>query len=357
MTPARNPGLTDPERSARFTTILPLSQLAEVCWQATSIERRAAHGRHGRSRCPTSRVPYGEADLHGAAVHETCLADDCLDLFHEVLMGVGARLERRWGTAPAPRDAVRYAASIVPTLLVDRQRAARVAKGWAAKPARADGMAATVNRELVATAPDTASGEWYVILFRIMRSYANNDGRCSAVWPVDGLAQEKSRHLTAGSATGASTMVCEDIAHVLAIAQGAAGRAWLNQMIWQPLMSGVTPTPVPDDLLAPDGELEDQVLSAWFRDEYLSRRRQGVPVRTSFRAAAAAISGRSVPEPNTELLELLHDLEWADPDEVGRRRSGAHQGWSRSVTSSARTVETRSRASTRSPSTSHRPAV
>ena len=127
MTSVPNPGLTSPGHSARFTTILPLSQLAAVCWQATSMERRAAHGRHGRHRCPTARVPYGEADPAGGAVHETCLTDDCLDLFHEVLMGVGARLERRWGTEPAPSDAVRYAAAIVPGLLVDRQRAARVA--------------------------------------------------------------------------------------------------------------------------------------------------------------------------------------------------------------------------------------
>lgn len=309
MTPARNPGLTDPEQGARFTTILPLSQLAGVCWQATSVERRAAHGRHGRGRCPTSRAPYGEADLRGAAVHESCLADDCFDLFHEVLLGVGARLERRWGTAPAPRDAVRYAASIVPTLLVDRQRAARVAKGWAAKPARADGMAATVNRELVATAPDPASGEWYVSLFRIMRSYANNDGRHSAVWPVDYLAQEKARHLAPGSAAGEPTTVSTDIAHVLAIAQGSAGRDWLNRMIWQPLMSGVTPVPAPDDLLAPDCDLEDHVLSIWFRDEYLSRRREGVPASAAFRAAAATISGRLVPDPDPELLGLLQDLE------------------------------------------------
>jgi|JI10StandDraft_1071094.scaffolds.fasta_scaffold06934_2 hypothetical protein len=311
MTSVPNPGLTSPGHSARFTTILPLSQLAAVCWQATSMERRAAHGRHGRHRCPTARVPYGEADPAGGAVHETCLTDDCLDLFHEVLMGVGARLERRWGTEPAPSDAVRYAASIVPGLLVDRQRAARVAKGWAAKPARADGMAGTVNRELLATAPDEASGEWYVILFRIMRSYANHDGRCSAVWPVDGLAQEKVRFLDAARAAAGLTTVRDDIAHVLAIAQDAAGRAWVSQMIWQPLMSGVAPTTVPDDLLAPDGDLEDQVLSAWFRDEYLTRRRQGLPVKASFRAAAATITDRVVPDPNTDLLGVLHDIDWA----------------------------------------------
>ncbi|MFZ1287117.1 MAG: hypothetical protein WAR57_08795 [Candidatus Phosphoribacter sp.] len=301
------------EIGPQFTTVLPLSHLAVVCWQATSSERRAAHARHGRSICPTSSAPYGEADPHGASVKETCLIDDCLDLFHEVLLGVGARLERRWATAPPPTDAVRYAASIVPTLLVDRQRTARVAKGWAAKPARADGTAASVNRQLLATAPDEPSGQWYVILFRIMRAYANSEGRFSAVWPVDGLTQEKARHLATTSSTGDRTTVLEDIRHVLASAQDAAGRAWVNQIIWQPLVSGVALAPLPDDVLAPGGDLEDQVLTAWFRDEYTTRRRRGLSVRESFRAAASTISGRRTPDPDATLIGLLHDIEAASP--------------------------------------------
>lgn len=313
MSSTRFATLTVAELGPQFTTILPLSHLAAVCWQATSTERRAAHARHGRSICPTSRAPYGEADPHGASVNETCLIDDCLDLFHEVLMGVGTRLDRRWATAPPPTDAVRYAASIVPTVLVDRQRAARVAKGWAAKPARADGTAATVNRQLLATALDEPSGQWYVILFRIMRAYANSDGRFSAVWPVDGLTQEKARYLATISSTRDPTTVLEDIRHVLAIAQEAAGRAWVNQIIWQPLLSGVALAPVPDDVLAPGGDLEDQVLTAWFREEYLSRRRRGLSVRESFRAAAATISGRRVPDPDATLIGLLHDLEATSP--------------------------------------------
>ena len=295
----------------QFTTILPLGQLAAVCWQATSSERRAAHARHGRSICPTRNAPYGEADPHGASVNETCLIDDCLDLFHEVLIGVDARLGRRWATAPPPTDAVRYAASIVPTLLVDRQRAARVAKGWAAKPARADGTAATVNRQLLATAPDVTKGQWYVILFRIMRAYANSDDRFGTAWPVDGLTQEKARYLSTTSSSGDGSCVLEDIRHVLAIAQQAAGRAWVNQIIWQPLVSGVIISSVPDDILVSGGDLEDQVLTAWFRDEYLSRRRRGLSVRDSFRAAAAIISGRRIPDPDATLIGLLHGLEAA----------------------------------------------
>jgi len=248
-------------------------------------------------------------------VNEACLIDDCLDLFHEVLIGVDARLGRRWATSPQPTDAVRYAASIVPTLLVDRQRAARVAKGWAAKPARADGAAATVNRQLLATAPDATMGQWYVILFRIMRAYANSDGRFSAAWPVDGLTQEKARYLSTASSTEDGSCVFEDIRHVLAIAQQAAGRAWVNQIIWQPLVSGAAIASVPDDILAPGGDLEDQVLTAWFRDEYLSRRRRGLSVRDSFRAAAAIISGRRIPDPDATLIGLLHDLEAATPHE------------------------------------------
>ena len=101
----------------------------------------------------------------------------------------------------------------------------------------------------------------------------------------------------------------EDIRHVLAIAQQTAGRAWVNQIIWQPLVSGAAIASVPDDALAPGGDLEDQVLTAWFREEYLSRRRRGLSVRESFRAAAAIISGRTVPDPDATLIGLLHDLE------------------------------------------------
>lgn len=302
------PDSVNPGRSLQFTTVLPLTQLAGLCWQGTAAARRATHASRGRTGCPTPKAPYGETDPWGALVNDACLVDDCLDLYHDVLVDAGNRLERRWATGPPPTDPVRYAASVVPTVLVDRQRAGRVAKGWPAKPTRADGKAGVVNAHLLASAPDGPSGQWYVALFRILRGYASSEGRLRAGWPVAGLTQEKGLYTAHGSAVVAATGVDEDIRHVLGVAQQAVGKAWVHQIIWHPLLSGVAVAEVPDDLLTPGGDLEDQVLTGWFRVEYLALRGRGLSVKESFRAAAGTVGGCRVPDPDPALLNLLEDL-------------------------------------------------
>lgn len=286
-----------------------LAELAQVCWQSTVTVRRSAHLGHGRLRCPTPVAPYTADDPRGERVKDVCRVDECLDIYHDVLVCTSDRLQRRWAVAP-PADPVRYAASIVPTVVVDRQRALRTAMGWPAKPTRADGKAAIVNAHLMATAEDDLSGCWYVVLFRILRAFATRLDRKDTTWPLDGLAREKSKHLAAGCrAAAAETGVSEDLRHVLHMAEQAVGREWVHQMIWHPLIRGVVAMDVPDDLLAPSGELEDQVLSTWFRDDYLNRRAKGVTAVDAFKAAARTVSGREMPAPDQATLCLLQELE------------------------------------------------
>lgn len=292
-----------------FPAGLSLAELAQVCWQGTVIVRRTAHLAHGRLRCPTTVVPYTTEDPRGDRVKDVCLADECLDIYHDVLVCTRDRLQRRWAVAP-PADPVRYAASVVPTVVVDRERALRTAMGWPAKPTRADGKAAVVNAHLMSTAGDGVSGQWYVALFRILRAFATRSDRRDATWPVDGLAREKSKYLPMGlPAAAAETGVSEDIRHVLHTVEQAVGREWVHQMIWHPLIRGVVAVGIPEDLLAPNGELEDQVLTAWFRDEYLNRRAKGISPADAFKAAARTVSGREMPDPDQAMLCLLRELE------------------------------------------------
>lgn len=286
-----------------------LAELAQVCWRGTVIVRRNAHLSHGRLRCPTPVAPYTEGDPRGDRVKDVCRVDECLDIYHDVLVSTSDRLRRRWAIAP-PADPVRYAASVVPTVVVNRERALRTAMGWPAKPTRADGKAAAVNAHLMTTAGDGLSGQWYVALFRILRAFATRLDRRDANWPLDGLAREKSKYLPVRlPAATAEAGVSEDIRHVLHTAEQAVGREWVHQMIWHPLIRGVVAMDVPDDLLAPNGELENQVLTTWFRDEYLNRRARGIAAADAFKAAARTVSGREMPDPDQAILCLLQELE------------------------------------------------
>lgn len=296
----------------QFSTV-PLTTLAVICWHGTMAVRRKAHMGHGRHGCPTTKAPYGEADPQGRFVQDLCYFDDCIDIFHEVLIDVTARLARRWATGEPPVDPVRYAARVVPTAVVDLHRRGRVAMGWPAKPTRADGKAAVVNAELVHSAPDMTVGEWYVRLFRILRGYANSEGRTGASWPMDGLAKEKAKYAAETDSDMSTTTVAEDIRHVLDIAAEAAGRTWVHQIIWHPLLSGVMRTELPDDLVAPGSELEDEILSRWFQAEYKARRSEGRTVIESFQAAGAAVSGRRVSEPDADVMAALEDLDLTAP--------------------------------------------
>lgn len=297
---------TAPPPATFSVECIALPQLAGLCWQGTATVRREAHQRHNRRYCPTRHAPYGDLDPTGRAVAEHCRQDECLDIHHDVLMAVHDRLTRRWADGDGPDNPARYITSTIATLLVDQRRARRVARGWPAKPGRMDGRAAVVNAHLRATAPDEVTGSWWIVLFRILRCYACTEGRTVAGWPVDGLIQEKARHLSVTVHDVSGQEILDDIAAVLAAADEAVGRQWVHQAIWHPLLSGLTHAEVPEDVLAPGGELEDQVLSNWFRDLYASFRREGATARQAFRAAAEVVGG-AVPPPAASLLKELDD--------------------------------------------------
>lgn len=298
------------EPPSRSAAVLPLTQLAIVCWNGTAGARHTSHVRHGRGGCPTTTPPYGERDPRGLGIKGVCLADDCLDIYHDVLFETGARLSRRAASGAVPADPVRYAATIVRTVLSDRQRAARTAIGWPAKPTRRDGKSAVVNAHLIASAADEATGQWHVALFRILCAYATRPDRRDAVWPVAGLTMEKNSHHR-GACRGIATEVevRDDIRYVLHAAEQAVGKAWIHQIIWHPLLCGVSSVEISGDLLAADGDLADQVLTGWFRSEYLLRRDRGQAMVDAFKGAARVVSGRELEDPDGDVISLLHDLE------------------------------------------------
>lgn len=289
-------------------TLLPAGTLAALCWQGTAAERRRAHAQHGRRFCPTHQAPYGEKDPLGRAIHSVCVVDECIDTFHDVLAETSRRLTRRWAGTVPPSDPARYTTALIPTVLADRRRSARVAKGWPAKPGRADGKGAIVNAHLLAAAADEATGAWHVALFRILQYYVHSASRASTRWPVDGLAQERTRHF--GDTCREPAVVLADIQLVLDLAAQAVGGEWVHRHIWHPLLSGATPRALTEDLLARGGELEDQVLTGWFRDEYVKARADGVAPHAAYRQAGRTISGRDVPAPDAAVRRALKELEF-----------------------------------------------
>jgi len=308
----------------RLSAVLPISQLALVCWRGSASARRAIHVEHGRAGCPTPTPPYGESDPTGSGIKEVCLTDECLDIYHDALFGTSDRLYRRWKTGARPADPVRYAASVVRTVLSDRQRTARTAIGWPAKPTRRDGKAAIVNAHLLATAPNENLGQWYITLFRIMRAYATHPDRADASWPIRGLAQERSRYIPSNHPTiQAEKVVREDIHHVLRAAEQAVGKPWVHQIIWHPLLCGLSTVEIPDDLLSPGGDLEDEVLTNWFREEYLHWRRRGATRTNAYKNAARTISGREVLNPTPDLMRILSDVEATWPASTLRAAQSA----------------------------------
>lgn len=242
-----------------------------------------------------------------------CVSDECLDLLHELMIEVQSRLVRRASRISVqPVDPVRYAASMVPSVLTDRARIRRVRMGFAAKPGRADGRAMRVNVRLQEIATSQAQASWFVALFRILRDYAHTEGRASAVWPLAGLAMERARY--DGGPAGLGALAAEreirlDIRTVLNVATEVAGEEWVSRLIWQPLVSGVMATELPDDERATDSSMEGRVLTAGFRAEYLSCRTRGLPVQAAFHAAARVVGGNPSGGPDADVLALLEDIE------------------------------------------------
>lgn len=299
--------------SAQGHEVIGLAALAEVCWQGTSRARRSAHERHGRFRCPTPAAPYSERDPAGARVHPGCVSDECVDIFHDVLVEVRRRLARRSANSGrAPDDPIPYAASIIPSVLTDRARSHRVSIGLAAKPGRADGVAARVIGELHKHARTPVAAGWYEALFRILRDYSHIEGRTMAVWPVAWLAREKARHDGRPRDPESRAYVVEirrDIALVIDVATRSAGAEWVQRMIWQPLSTLVQPTELTADLPVVSDAIEDQALLGWFRHEYIVRRERGTAAVLAYRQAAHVVSGRVPGLPPPDVMALLEDLD------------------------------------------------
>ncbi|MFV0457149.1 MAG: hypothetical protein ACK5MT_00015 [Actinomycetales bacterium] len=174
-----------------------------------------------------------------------------------------------------------------------------------------DGKAAVVNAHLATIAPDPPTGEWHVALFGLLRRHANSEGRVSAEWPCDRLLER--RKMFAIPQDSSRTGIEREIRFVITSAEQAVGKEWVHQQVWHPLLAGVVSAPIPLDLLAPSGDLEDQVMTTWFREEYFNGRSRGLSMRHAYRAAARRISGHDVEDPTGDVAAGLRELEKAGP--------------------------------------------
>ena len=121
--------------------------------------------------------------------------------------------------------------------------------------------------------------------------------------------EKNSHHRGACRGIATEVEVRDDIRYVLHAAEQAVGKAWIHQIIWHPLLCGVSSVEISGDLLAADGDLADQVLTGWFRSEYLLRRDRGQAMVDAFKGAARVVSGRELEDPDGDVISLLHDLE------------------------------------------------
>lgn len=252
-------------------------------------------------------VPFGTDDPRGLLVNPSCLADECVDLFQEVLTEAGRRLARQQKSTL--NDPARYTSRLIKSVLTDLQRSARTAKGFPARPGRADGSAAIVIAQLQQSAVDKDTGAWHVALFRILRDYVHSPTRTGSGWPVDGLVRERIQYFPATADRPSGDVILADIEHVLSTAGRLLGTQWVHQHIWHPLLVGIRTEEVPEELMAPGGDLEDQVLSSWMSSEYAIARRAGLGPKLAYRKVAEMLSGGPAPELDDTLLRALREME------------------------------------------------
>jgi hypothetical protein len=305
-----------------------LKQLAELVWQLSAELRREAHRNDRSTGCRTRFAPYGESDPNGTMISQACRDLGCLDLVHELLLIVGHRLEARSAQPDVerPADPLRYANTTVQRAVADLRRSRRVAQGLPAKPSRSDGTAAHVESELRARSPHGGQVEWFVQLFRLVRSYPCRPGAAGRRWPLDAWTAEKTKTDRVARAVGSSTARAElaaDVRFVLEVTDAVAGASWRYRNITEPLIRG-------GDTAQPLGEMiDDHPLTAplekaamvrLFEQCYRRLRSRGVSQMDAFRDAAQRIYGELPRAQVHYIINLAREL-----DTPGRREP-AHAG-------------------------------
>ncbi|SHJ19939.1 hypothetical protein SAMN02745244_01941 [Tessaracoccus bendigoensis DSM 12906] len=282
--------------------VLPLPVLAEAVWVASLQQRMALH--YGWSRCLTRNAPYGPNDRGGLDVHEWCTTVGCIDLHHELLSRVLAKLTRAGSASNATvKDPGAYAYRIATTELVEMGRCERAAQGFPVKPSRTDGAAGRINREL-ALLPE---GEWLLVLFRVMRSYPFSPHHVPGRWPMAGFAEEKT--FLDGGRVVPLEEVRRDVGLVIATAKATAGHAWVYSNLTLPLY-----TTGPAEALTPEHTVDrpdevDGILMRLLRASYARHRSAGDDPQVAFHKAAVEVVGQEPPTETSEIRDALSDLD------------------------------------------------
>lgn len=289
-----------------------LNQIADAAWRVTREERETRC--HQRGRCLTRSAPYGSRDPQARRVHEHCMSAGCLDLLHDLLVRVLAKLQHRDGDAgSAIADLGAYAGRVAARELIELKRAERVAMGFPAKPGRCDGVAARIIARLESDAG--AEGPWLVTLFRIMRSYPFSAHHVNGRWPVDGLVIERATYFPGWN--GPET-VRHDINRVLCVARECAGHEWVFNNLTLPLNSHGVIDELPDDAVEATDVDIDSVVGRLLRADFRRNLASGRSSREALRSAVRAVAGGDEPVPSEGFDEMLAELEWEFAGAGGR---------------------------------------
>lgn len=277
-------------------------RIAPATWTATAEARAAQHSPGGY--CPTRRVPYGPWDPRGKLVAEACHSSGCFDIFHELLIGVIAKVRRHIELHPGRSidNLPAFASSVARTEVTELQRTGRTRRGLPAKPTRNDGAAGRINSVL---ARNPEIGEWLIILFRILRAYPFSRHHVCGSWPIDGLVEERAKYLPGGD----TSVVRREIDLVLATATAEAGFDWMYDNLTGPLMSEGVPGELADDL--PDAAavpFADKAMAGLLHRAYWAYRGQGYSRRAALAEASREVCG-FVPAIDATMEEILDELE------------------------------------------------
>lgn len=282
-----------------------LALLAAAAWYASGeVRSTSCHRTHS---CPTRRIPYAEQDPHAQRIDPRCETSGCLDLLHDLLERMLAKISRHRELHPDTtiENLGGFARKVAATELVELQRRQRAARGFPARPGRNDGVAARINERL--TALGGAQGEWLVVLFRVLRSYPYSTTHVPGRWPLEGLLIERAQHL--GQHSGTIEQVRRDIALVMATATRYGGRTWTYHNLIAPLNSTGPTDEVTAELASPQLDIEEELLGRWLRTAYARSRAAGMSPSVALDVASVEVTGRRAPKLSAETAKALEELE------------------------------------------------
>ncbi len=291
----------------RDNELTPEQRMAEAAWLATRDDRRARVHRNGF--CLTKVAPYGGDDPLASRVHDVCRDSGCLDLLHELLARMLAKLGPD-GSATAISDTGAYYYRVATRELVEIKRGERTALGFPAKPTRLDGAAGRVDAAL--RAGDETSGEWLGSLLRIMLAYPYSPHHVAGRWPVDGLATERAHHYP--HEADQPDAVRHDIATVLACATDVAGRQWVYDNLTLPLNSSGPSTAIPETMAVEPRDETHALTGRLLAQAYRKHRAKGLAKRDAFTAAVLEVTGLEAPRHTRAIEQALSELESPDDD-------------------------------------------